>query len=145
MAGLRGGAVRGLNVTVPFKGEALALADRADVAAQAAGAANLLLFEPDGAITARNTDGVGMLAALAEQAPGWSVGAGPAVILGAGGAAQGAAAALQGKAELLRDQPHPRPAPKTSRRGSGLAPSAGTRWRRRWTARTWSSTPPRGG
>ena len=97
--GLRGGAVRGLNVTVPFKERALALADTVDASAQAAGAANLLLFADDGSLEARNTDGLGLLAALAEQAPHWSPSAAPVVILGAGGAAQGAAAALAG-AEL---------------------------------------------
>ncbi len=100
--GLRGGVVRGLNVTVPFKEAALALADRADAAATAAGAANLLLFEPDGSVEARNTDGLGLLGALAAQAPAWSPAAGPVTILGAGGAARGAAAALRaaGVAEL---------------------------------------------
>ena len=91
---LRGGALVGLNVTLPFKEAALKLADRADAPAQAAGAANLLLFDEDGAIEARNTDGIGLLAALAEQAPGWRPQAGPVVVLGAGGAARGAAAAL---------------------------------------------------
>ncbi len=94
VGGLRGGAVRGLNVTVPFKQAALALADDASVAARRAGAANLLLFEPDGRVSADNTDGAGLLAALAEQAPGFDARRGPAVILGAGGAARGAAAAL---------------------------------------------------
>ncbi len=92
--GLAGGAVRGLNITVPFKEEALALADAPSQAARRAGAANLLLFEPDGQIRADNTDGAGLLAALAGQAPGFDVRRGPAVILGAGGAARGAAAAL---------------------------------------------------
>ena len=92
--GLRGGAIRGLNVTVPFKLEALALADRATTRAARAGAANLLLFEPDGAILADNTDGEGLLAAFAEQAEGFDPAAGPVVILGAGGAARGAAAAF---------------------------------------------------
>jgi shikimate dehydrogenase len=93
--GLAGGAVRGLNVTVPFKEAALALADAPSAAARRAGAANLLLFEPDGRVRADNTDGAGLLAALAEQAPGFDVRRGPAVILGAGGAARGAAAALK--------------------------------------------------
>ncbi|HZZ90085.1 MAG TPA: shikimate dehydrogenase [Caulobacteraceae bacterium] len=92
--GLRGGAVRGLNVTVPFKQAALALADVRSARAMAAGAANLLVFGKDGRITAENTDGTGLLAAIAEQAPGLDVAAGPVVILGAGGAARGAAAAL---------------------------------------------------
>jgi shikimate dehydrogenase len=92
--GLRGGAVRGLNVTVPFKEEALALASLATDRARRAGAANLLLFDADGAIRADNTDGVGLLAALRRQAPGFDPRAGPAVVLGAGGAARGAVAAL---------------------------------------------------
>ena len=101
VAGLRGGVVRGLNVTVPFKAEALALADRADAAARAAGAANLLLFGADGAVEARNTDGLGLVGALAEQAPGWRRASGPVVLLGAGGAARGAAAVLaEGGPEL---------------------------------------------
>jgi shikimate dehydrogenase len=94
--GLRGGAVRGLNVTLPFKEEALALADRASPRAAAAGAANLLVFETDGTLVADNTDGLGLLAAFAEQAPGFDPAAAPVVILGAGGAARGAAAAFAG-------------------------------------------------
>lgn len=105
--GLRGGAMRGLNVTVPFKEEALALADTSDAAARAAGAANLLLFAGDGAVEARNTDGLGLLAALDAQASGWRGASGPVVVLGAGGAARGAAAALllvppQGNGKGLR-------------------------------------------
>jgi shikimate dehydrogenase len=92
--GLAGGAVRGLNVTVPFKEAALALAEEASAAARRAGAANLLVFEPGGRIRADNTDGAGLLAAIAQQAPGFDIRRGPAVILGAGGAARGAAAAV---------------------------------------------------
>jgi shikimate dehydrogenase len=91
--GRRGGAVRGLNVTVPHKEAALALADRAAPAAQRAGAANLLLFEPDGEIVADNTDGIGLLAALAEQT-GFDPRGKTVTVLGAGGAARGAVAAL---------------------------------------------------
>lgn len=91
--GLRGGAIRGLNVTIPFKEEALEIADEASPLARHAGAANLLLFRGDGAIVADNTDGAGMLAAMHVQAE-YRPADGPAVILGAGGAARGAAAAL---------------------------------------------------
>src|SRR5665213_3567163 len=69
--GLRGAAVRGLNVTAPFKEAALAAADRASARARRAGAANLLIFEADGSIGADNTDGEGLLTAFAEQAPGF--------------------------------------------------------------------------
>lgn len=92
--GFRGGAIRGVNVTVPFKEQALAAADRASEAAQLAGAANVLLFESDGRTLADNTDGLGLLLAFAVQAPQWDVQTGPVTVLGAGGAARGAAAAL---------------------------------------------------
>lgn len=92
--GLRGGIIRGLNVTIPFKETALELADLAGQLATKAGAANLLTFGADGRITARNTDGPGMLDAIEIQAPGFDARRGPAVILGGGGAAKGAAAAL---------------------------------------------------
>jgi shikimate dehydrogenase len=96
--GLRGGAIRGLNVTIPFKERALALAgkdgdDPSDIA-MLAGAANLLLFLPDGTIRADNTDGQGLIDAIGIQAAGFDPTAEPVVILGAGGAARGAAAAL---------------------------------------------------
>ncbi len=86
--------MRGLNVTIPFKEEALSLADRRSPQAVRAGAANLLLFNGDGSISADNTDGVGLLAAFAEQAPGFNPRGSVVVVLGAGGAARGAAAAL---------------------------------------------------
>ncbi len=90
----RGGAVRGVNVTIPFKERALALADTASDLAKMAGAANLLLFAEDGSVHADNTDGPGLLGAIVAQAPGFDVAAAPVVILGAGGAARGAVAAL---------------------------------------------------
>ena len=92
--GLRGGVVRGLNVTIPFKEEALACAEALSERALAAGAANLLTFEADGTIRADNTDGLGMLRAFAEQAPGFSPDGATVTILGAGGGARGAAAAF---------------------------------------------------
>ena len=92
--GLRGGVVRGLNVTIPFKGDALSAATTVTARARAAAAANLLIFEADGSIVADNTDGLGLLAAFAAQAPGFDAATGPIAILGAGGAARGAAAAL---------------------------------------------------
>ncbi len=92
--GLRGGAIRGLNVTIPFKEQALACADRCSDLARLAGAANLLIFEADGTIVADNTDGPGLIGAIAAQVAGFDLAASPVVILGAGGAARGAAAAL---------------------------------------------------
>ena len=90
----RGGAIRGLNVTTPFKEVALSVADIVSARAEKAAAANLLTFEPDGRVTADNTDGQGLVGALAAQAPGFDPKAGPIAVLGAGGAARGAVAAL---------------------------------------------------
>jgi shikimate dehydrogenase len=80
---------RGVNVTIPHKGEALAVADRASDAARAIGAANTLTFE-DGAIVADNTDAPGLLASLPERPAGRTV-----LILGAGGAGRAAAWAMK--------------------------------------------------
>lgn len=92
---LRGGSLTGLNVTLPFKGLALAAADEASAPAREAEAANVLVFRTDGSIFADNTDGVGLTGAFEAQAPdGFALSAGPVVLVGAGGAAQGAASAL---------------------------------------------------
>lgn len=85
------GTLRGLNVTAPFKREALAMADVADTAARKAESANLLLFH-GGGVEARSTDGHGVLAALERRAETLAVGR--AIVLGAGGAGAAAAAAL---------------------------------------------------
>lgn len=120
--GLRGGVVRGINVTIPFKEEALALADTTDDLARLSGAANLLTFAADGSIAARNTDGPGMLAALTLQAPGFDPAAGPAVILGAGGAARGAAAAL-----VLAGAPQVRLVNRTRAKAQAIADDLGVK------------------
>jgi len=73
---------RGINVTIPHKEQALAVADSASRAASAIGAANTLTFNA-GAIEADNTDAQGLLAALGEPLAGRSV-----LVLGAGGAAR---------------------------------------------------------
>jgi shikimate dehydrogenase len=87
---------RGVNVTIPHKQAALALADRASEAATAIGAANTLTFA-DGAIVADNTDAPGLLASLPESPAGRTV-----LILGAGGAGRAAAWAMKaaGAAEV---------------------------------------------
>lgn len=89
----RASGLRGLNVTAPFKEQALALADEAGTAARTCGSANLLVFEA-GRVRADNTDGEGLMAALAEQAPQLDVRGRAVVVLGAGGAARAAVAAL---------------------------------------------------
>lgn len=79
---------RGMNVTVPFKLEAFALADRHTPRARAAGAVNTLAFDADG-ILGDNTDGAGLVRDLTVNLncplQGRRV-----LLLGAGGAARGA-------------------------------------------------------
>ena len=89
------GDFAGANVTVPHKEAAFRLVDRRDPAAERTGAVNTVLVGEDGRLLGRNTDGRGFLAGLqAEAPPGWDPAAGPAVVLGAGGAARGVAVAL---------------------------------------------------
>lgn len=90
-----GGAdLRGVNVTIPHKEAALRLADHVSPMARKAGASNLLIFRADGSVAADNTDGIGLLEAFRVQAPGFDIASGPVLVLGAGGAARGAVAAL---------------------------------------------------
>ncbi|ROU03162.1 shikimate dehydrogenase [Histidinibacterium lentulum] len=83
----------GVNVTIPHKRAALALADEVTESARRIGAANTLTFA-DGRIHADNTDGYGFLENLRQGAPGWDPAAGAATVLGAGGAARAVIVAL---------------------------------------------------
>ncbi|MDF1484792.1 shikimate dehydrogenase [Ramlibacter sp. H39-3-26] len=83
---------RGCNVTVPFKFEAFALASRHSVRATLAGAANTLLFTPEG-IDADNTDGAGLVADI-ERNAGLALAGRALLLVGAGGAAAGVLGSL---------------------------------------------------
>lgn len=89
--GLRASGFRGCNVTVPHKEEAARLCDSLDEAAREAGACNTLVFDETG-IHGSATDGPGFVESLTEA--GVDPAAGPALLLGAGGAARCIAAAL---------------------------------------------------
>lgn len=84
----------GLNVTIPHKETVLQLADVVTDRAALIGAANTLIFRKDGKVYADNTDGSGFMTNLRQNAPAWVPQAGPAAILGAGGAARAVVAAL---------------------------------------------------
>lgn len=90
---IREGEFAGCNVTVPHKEKVLALADTADDAACAIGAANTIWVE-DGKLCVSNTDAYGFLANLDEGVPGWDADAGAALVLGAGGACRAVLHAL---------------------------------------------------
>jgi shikimate dehydrogenase len=92
VADLRAQGYRYLNVTIPHKAAAFDIAGRHGPEARVSGAVNTLLFEPDGAIRGENTDGAGLIAALADL--GVAAAGGVVVMAGAGGAAAGAVEAL---------------------------------------------------
>ena len=85
---------RGVNLTVPHKEAALSLVDEVEPLAARIGAVNTLVVAEDGRLLGRNTDAFGFLEHLRRSAPGWSAAAGPALVLGAGGAARAVVAAL---------------------------------------------------
>ena len=91
VADLRAQGYRYLNVTIPHKAAAFALADQHGPEARVSGAVNTLLFR-SGGIHGENTDGAGLLAALADL--GVAASGSVVVMAGAGGAAAGAVEAL---------------------------------------------------
>ena len=84
----------GANVTIPHKEKVLGLADHVTDRAALIGAANTLIFREDGSIHADNTDGYGFIENIRQGAPGWDPVAGPAAVIGAGGACRAVIASL---------------------------------------------------
>jgi len=84
----------GANVTLPHKEAALAAVDEVDELAQRIGAVNTIVVRPEGSLFGRNSDASGFISNLTAGAPDWRPEAGPAAILGAGGAARAIAVAL---------------------------------------------------
>ncbi len=86
----------GGNVTVPHKVAVMERVDRIDDAARAIGAINTLWWE-DGRLVGGNTDAIGFIGNIDERVPGWSDGAGRAVVAGAGGATRAIVYGLLGR------------------------------------------------
>lgn len=111
---------RGVNVTVPHKQAAFALADETDNMAERLRAVNLLCFESDRLI-GKNTDALGFMANLQENIEAhvtpvdWQNH--PACVLGAGGAARAIIVALAD-----RGVPEIRIANRTAEKITALAP-----------------------
>ena len=82
----------GVNLTVPHKETALKLVDHIAPLARRIGAINTIIVRTDGSLEGRNTDAYGFTQNL--RAAGFAPGDRPAVVLGAGGAARAAVAAL---------------------------------------------------
>lgn len=85
--------LKGINVTVPFKEQVWAIADKRSVRAELAGAVNTIMFNDDGSLFGDNTDGVGLCRDLTinhqVELAGKRI-----LLLGAGGASRGVIAPL---------------------------------------------------
>jgi shikimate dehydrogenase len=92
VSGLRALGVHGFNVTIPHKTKIIPYLDRLDPGAEEAGAVNTVILR-DGHMIGYNTDGDGLVASLAEDLE-YTPGSGTILMIGAGGAARGALAAL---------------------------------------------------
>jgi shikimate dehydrogenase len=132
LAALPALGLSGVNVTLPHKEAALGLCARVSDAARRIGAVNTIVVAEDGALEGSNTDAFGFLAHLTASRPGFRPDAGPAVLLGAGGAARAIAVAL-----LDAGVPELRLVNRTQARAGALAAALGPRVRPvDWSDRT---------
>ena len=79
---------KGVNITVPYKQEALAYVDSLTPRAQRAGAINTIVFQPDGKRRGDNTDGVGLIRDMVNNLH-WQLAGRHILLIGAGGASRG--------------------------------------------------------
>lgn len=84
---LRDAGYAGFNVTVPHKQAIMDCCDVLDDTARAIGAVNTVVIR-DGKIEGRNTDAFGYIGNLKQTLPTFNFKRGPALVLGAGGAAR---------------------------------------------------------
>ena len=92
--GLRALGFAGCNVTVPHKVAAMALMDDLHPVARRMAAINTIVVREDGSLYGMNNDGAGWVQSLQDADPAWRGSAGPALVLGAGGAARAIVVAL---------------------------------------------------
>ena len=99
---LSGKGFAGVNITVPHKEAALAAVDVSEAEAIRTGAVNTIVVRPDGTLLGRNTDVYGFMKNLESRHSNLPLEQGPAVVLGAGGAARAVCTSLidGGVAEL---------------------------------------------
>ena len=138
LAGLVALSFVGANVTIPHKEGVAARVDELTPVARAAGSVNTIVVRDDGTLLGDSTDGAAITGAL--DAAG--VAPGPSLVLGAGGAARAAVAALHawgGEVTVVARRPDA---------ARALADALGVQRRRascRRCCRRWSSTPRRSG
>jgi shikimate dehydrogenase len=122
MRGLPALGFAGCNVTVPHKETAMAFMDELHPSAQRIAALNTIVVRPDGSLYGMNNDGVGYIQSLRDADPTWRGDAGPALVLGAGGAARAIVVGL-----LDEGAPEVRITNRTLERAQALAADFGER------------------
>ncbi|MDP7393154.1 MAG: shikimate dehydrogenase [Alphaproteobacteria bacterium] len=85
--------ISGVNLTVPHKELAMSVCDHIDSIGRRIGAVNTIVVNDDGTLSGTNTDAFGFLENLRTESA-WRASDGPALVLGAGGAARAIVAAL---------------------------------------------------
>jgi len=108
--------IAGVNVTNPHKEAAFALMDTVSREAERIRAVNTIVVSGDGELSGTNTDVFGFVENLRSSCPNWSATNGPAVVLGAGGAARAALVAL-----LINGAPEIRLVNRTAERAETVA------------------------
>ena len=78
----------GCNLTIPHKERALAIVDEVDALARRIGAISCVVVREDGSLAGTNNDVHGFARNILQHQPDWRAGAGPAVVIGAGGGAR---------------------------------------------------------
>lgn len=124
----------GCNITIPHKVDAMRAVDEYDLAAKRAGSVNTIIVRPNGSLLGSSTDGFGFIAALRAALTGFNAAQGPAVVLGAGGAARAIVAALldEGAEEVRLVNRTPARATKLAKELGG--PVRGIPWEERGQA-----------
>lgn len=112
----------GCNVTVPHKVSAMQYMDEVHPAAQRVAAINTIVVRHDGSLLGMNNDGAGYIQSLRDADAAWRGDAGPALVLGAGGAARAIVVAL-----LDEGAPEVRIANRTQEKAQALADAFGSR------------------
>jgi len=112
----------GCNVTVPHKVNAMRFMDELHPAARRVAAINTIVVQADGRLLGMNNDGAGYIQSLRDADATWRGNAGPALVLGAGGAARAIVVAL-----LDEGVPELRITNRTLERAQALAEAVGQR------------------
>ncbi len=92
--GLKALGFAGCNVTVPHKVRAMEMMDELHPVARRMAAINTIVVREDGSLYGMNNDGAGWIQSLRDADPTWRADAGPALVLGAGGASRAIVVAL---------------------------------------------------